>query len=579
MAGMSSIVPFVLSYGYSSSAHERTGGDMKRFSLLLAVFSLAPALAAKPSKPAATFTADKPVYAAGETVTLRGEHWSPGEPVTIVIAAEGGEAMTLRTTADSGGAFTLTTAMPDGNAAPGFHAAASGAISKLSVQAAFSEGEAETDGAHLLQLEDYWNDRLTFPTGKFNPGWVRKAAEQDKHVPRGTPRGKQRGHGLAVGTLSWKTGALVLNSGAFTSLGPQPERMTGCSGCFNYTTTQGRVNNIAIDPTTTTNGSIVAYAATVGGGVWKTTNCCSSSTTWTVVTDDPLISTTSVDSVPIDPSNHNVVYAGPGDLNYGSFSMGSQGILKSTDAGATWTLLAPDVFGPALPEPAGQFPQYKAVGKGRVDPNNSNNVVAGTKLGLYFSYDGGANWTGPCLTNGFNTMRQDITALELTNMGAGVTRILAAVGVRGFATTVQYNLNQNGANGIYSATMGASGCPSFTSIASNANGFKYQSTATSAYPANANMNAGTGVAYVSSTTGNQLGRVDMAVAPSNVNVIYAQVQSIATNNDSGCGNANGCQLGVWASNNGGSTWSFMGGSAGFSLKNCSAGAAVLEREP
>src|ERR1043165_5418253 len=289
MAGMSSIVPFVLSYGYSSSAHERTGGDMKRFSLLLAVFSLAPALAAKPSKPAATFTANKPAYAAGETVTLRGEHWSPGEPVTIVIAAEGGEAMTLRTTADSGGAFTLTTAMPDGNAAPGFHAAASGAISKLSVQAAFSEGEAETDGAHLLQLEDYWNDRLTFPTGKFNPGWVRKAAEQDKHVPRGVPHGKQRGHGLAVGTLSWKAGALVLNSGAFTSLGPQPERMTGCSGCFNYTTTQGRVNNIAIDPTTTTNGSIVAYAATVGGGVWKTTNCCSSSTTWTVVTDDPLI--------------------------------------------------------------------------------------------------------------------------------------------------------------------------------------------------------------------------------------------------------------------------------------------------
>ena len=46
-------------------------------------------------------------------------------------------------------------------------------------------------------------------------------------------------------------------------------------------------------------------------------------------------------------------------------------------------------------------------------------------------------------------MRQDITGLELTNMGGGVTRILAAVGVRGFATTVQYDLGQNGANGIY----------------------------------------------------------------------------------------------------------------------------------
>src|ERR1041385_624736 len=536
---------------------------MKRFRLVLAgllAFSFVPAFATR-------------VAAAGEAVPLRGENWPRGEPVSIVIPAEGGgEPIRLRAVADSAGAFSVTTSMPEGEK---FHAGASGGISKVTAQAQFSEGAAETDGDHLLELEGYWDDRLTFPTGKFNPGWVRKAAEQDKKIPKGTPKGKKHGHtSLPVATLSHNVGVLVLNDTAFTSLGPPPEHMTGCSGCFNYTTTQGRINNIAVDPTTTTNGSIVAYAATVGGGVWKTTNCCSSSTTWTVVTDDPLISTTSVDSVTIDPSNHNIVYAGTGDLNYGSFSMGSQGILKSTDAGATWTLLAPDVFGPALPEPAGQFPQYNAVGKVRVDPNNSNNVVAGTKLGLYFSYDGGANWTGPCLTNGFTTMRQDITALELTNMGAGVTRILAAVGVRGFATTEQYNLNQNGANGIYSANMGASGCPSFTSIAGNANGFKYQSTATSAYPANANMNAGSGTAYVNNSTGNQLGRIDMAVAPSNANVIYAQVQSIATNNDSGCGNANGCQLGVWSSNNGGSTWSFMGGSAGFSLKKCGNGVAA-----
>ena len=108
-----------------------------------------------------------------------------------------------------------------------------------------------------------------------------------------------------------------------------------------------------------------------------------------------------------------------------------------------------------------------------MDPNNSNKVAAGAKTGLYLSYDGGVNWTGPCSTNGFNTQRQDITGLELTDMGGGVTRILAAVGVRGFATTVQFDLGQNGANGIYSATMGSSGCPNFTSIASNANGFVF----------------------------------------------------------------------------------------------------------
>ena len=52
-----------------------------------------------------------------------------------------------------------------------------------------------------------------------------------------------------------------------------------------------------------------------------------------------LVSTTAIDTLAIDPINHNVIYAGTGDLNYGSFSMGSQGILKSVDAGASWTVL------------------------------------------------------------------------------------------------------------------------------------------------------------------------------------------------------------------------------------------------
>src|SRR6202040_3140126 len=183
----------------------------------------------------------------------------------------------------------------------------------------------------------YWADRVGYPTGRFDPSWVREAIAQDARVERSIPAG--------LPARSNPASPLALNPGGFTALGPQPERMTGCSGCFDYTTTEGRVNAIAVDPTTTINGSIVAYAGPVGGGVWKTTNCCSSTTTWTAVTDDPLIATTAIDTIVIDPSDHNTVYAGTGDLNFGSFSMGSQGILKSTDAGATWTVLGADVFG------------------------------------------------------------------------------------------------------------------------------------------------------------------------------------------------------------------------------------------
>src|SRR2546421_6399397 len=352
----------------------------------------------------------------------------------------------------------------------------------------------------LNRMEEEWNNRLTYPTGLFNPAWVRQAAVEDSLINRAIPSG------VPSKNLNQTNTPLVLNPSGFTALGPAPLQMTGCSGCFNYTKTEGRVNDIAIDPVANGDGTYDAYLASVGGGVWKTTNCCSASTSWFVTTDDPLLATITVDSVTIDPSNHNTIYAGTGDLNYGSFSMGSQGILKSTNAGASWTLLGANIFTAALPEPVGQFPQYNAVGKVRVDPRNSNNVVAGTKTGLYFSYDGGNNWAGPCTTNNFSTQRQDITGLELTNVG-GTTRIVAAVGVRGFSTTVQYNLNQNGANGIYKGTIPASGCSTdFAPITTNANGWT-------------GRNPASGIAYFNSTTGNQLGRVDIAVAPSNSNYI------------------------------------------------------------
>src|SRR5438874_5154057 len=123
--------------------------------------------------------------------------------------------------------------------------------------------------------------------------------------------------------------------------------------------------------------------------------------------------------------------------------------------------------------------------------------------------------------------------------------------------------------------------PSFGSSASNANGFVFGNQVTgSPYTTGAPMNAGSGVPCnypisggtgVCGSTTNQLGRIDIAIAPSNPNYIYAQVGSIEWNNNSGCGNTNGCQLGVWASTDGGTSWSFMEGAQGGSLRNCTNG--------
>ena len=177
------------------------------------------------------------------------------------------------------------------------------------------------------------------------------------------------------------------------------------------------------------------------------------------------------------------------------------------------------------------------------------------------------------MTNNFSSQRQDITGLELSNVG-GTTRIIAAVGVRGFATTVQYNLNQNGANGIYKGTMPASGCPTdFTPITTNSNGWTGMN-ATSGVPCNNPI--GDRTSPCASNT-NQLGRIDIAVAPSNPNYIYAQVQSITPNNGqslggslfSGCGGVAGCQLAAWRTTNGGTTWTQIPGSPGDALRECS----------
>jgi Transposase DDE domain len=96
----------------------------------------------------------------------------------------------------------------------------------------------------LDDMELYWNDRLTYPTGRFDPAWLRQAAAQDTSMPRGIPGGRQ------TPAVTENGAPLVPDANAFISLGPKPERMTGCSGCYDYTTTEGRINSIVIDPVT-----------------------------------------------------------------------------------------------------------------------------------------------------------------------------------------------------------------------------------------------------------------------------------------------------------------------------------------
>jgi hypothetical protein len=260
--------------------------------------------------------------------------------------------------------------------------------------------------------------------------------------------------------------------------------------------------------------------------VWKTENCCTAATTFAPVTDDPLLNSVAIGDLAFDPNDSDTIYAGTGDLRYGSWSFGSAGLLRSTDAGATWEILGADVFDPIYPQTPGVFPQYQAIGKVRVDPNDGDNIVVGTKTGVFFSYDAGVNWDGPCPPTAFSTQRHDITGLELIDLGT-TTDVVAAVGTRGFNTPVQPDLGQNGANGIYRTALPVSGCPgSWTLLTRSDNG----------WPAG----TGGGTPYPTNT----IGRIDIAVAPGDPDVIYAQVADIPTRQ----------MLGVWRTVDGGMSW-------------------------
>ncbi len=380
-------------------------------------------------------------------------------------------------------------------------------------EAFMTENELMEESEALIGLSDYFYDRYLYPAYQFDNQWLVEARAQAERIPAAMPAGshpaQRNGQPLQLGTE------------AFTPLGPNPLDGLGAGGI-----NQGRINVVAIDPVSPS----VAYFGSDGGGVFKTTTCCSAATEWRVTTDQPNLQGIAIGDITIDPVDHNIVYAGTGDLRFGSFSFGSSGLLKSTDQGETWELLGADVFGPFYTNP-GSYPQYNAIGKVRVNPNDNQQIAVGTKFGVHFSYDGGDTWTDACVVNATNNQRQDVTGLEVRDQGT-TTDLIAAIGTRGTESTVQQNLNQNGANGIYRAEWPTTGCPS---------GWTLLSTPANGWP------VGTGSGTPNEETGgNILGRIDMAISESDPDVIYTEVQAVVTSTHE--------LLGVWRTDDYGATW-------------------------
>ena len=204
------------------------------------------------------------------------------------------------------------------------------------------------------------------------------------------------------------------SSNSWTPLGPMPlaSDATG-NGTQDYHQVSGRATAVAIDPADATGNTI--YIGGAQSGVWKSTNAASnaaSTVTWTPVTDDQ--ATLSIGAIAIQPGNTNsattVILAATGEANNAADSYFGLGILRSTDAGSTWTLI-PTANSGAL--------SFSGLGGARMAFSTSGSqmntavaamattsegvvegdVTANTTRGLYTSLDAGQTWTYDALVD------------------------------------------------------------------------------------------------------------------------------------------------------------------------------------
>lgn len=132
------------------------------------------------------------------------------------------------------------------------------------------------------------------------------------------------------------------------------------------------------------------YAGSASGGLWVSYTSGEGAYAWKrIQTGYPA---SSIASIAISPSDTSTLYIGTGEVYAYKNSIGGVsvretrgfygiGILKSTDAGKTWSK--------SLDWSRNQERGVWAV---KINPNNSNNIWAGTTEGVYRSYNAGATW-------------------------------------------------------------------------------------------------------------------------------------------------------------------------------------------
>jgi hypothetical protein len=254
----------------------------------------------------------------------------------------------------------------------------------------------------------------------------------------------QRAHAEAARLGMLPRGASL--TAAWTPLGPSSV------GSASYGTVSGRVTAVAFDPTDATGNTV--YLGTTGGGVWKSVNAAA--TPASAVTFAPLTDTLPVFSqsagASVIPSlsmgavavqavavGTPVVMAGTGDPNDATDSLYGEGLLRSADGGATWTLVSVSqdgvngqhafaglaTAGIAWSGASGNtvVAAMSTSGEGTLEGATASTAVAG----LYSSTDAGVTWSMATLYDGSQVVQTPEPAVLSVTGNAATSVVWDAV--------------------------------------------------------------------------------------------------------------------------------------------------------
>jgi hypothetical protein len=260
-----------------------------------------------------------------------------------------------------------------------------------------------------------------------------------------------------------------------------------------YGKVTGRVTSIAIDASDSSGNTV--YVGTTGGGVWKSTNAAgpAAAVSFAPLTDTlPVFSanagTAALPSLSIGAvsAQGNVVLAGTGDPNDGTDSFYGQGLLRSADAGLTWTLVRNSQDGATgnhwftglsfagfawsttssgtVVAAVSHSTEGELVGAGSVQ----NSV-----MGLYYSTDSGATWKMSTVMDGAQIVQRPL--LSSGHSGNAATAVVWNPVRKRFYAALRFHGYYESADGVTwtrlaqqpGAGLTTSACPANTDVAGN----------------------------------------------------------------------------------------------------------------